>query len=266
VQCNTGICAFWPFSAAPAPTQVINATGQPNLSVVPANATSNPIITINNNNDTSNNNQVHINLTSFKIFDPEFYKLFAHTSAERITQVSRSLLDWLIQNKIRATAYAVGATYCTLQCYLRYLTFCLTRNNCWSNWQSQKTLEQLYTITQSNFAHLLITDIQRQYTTIDNPTDFVTPLIAFMHDTEREYKQLAHYIQIVDLHTKLYIDKVCLHNAHLFAGAPERMQRLSFMKNTFLSWLADYKLNQSHQQAHKKLLALHGSCRCIKID
>lgn len=168
-------------------------------------------------------------------------------STEKTKQHFSSFTQWFKNNPLAIGIFSLIISYASLQSYLFYLTAQLSNNNCWSKWQQEKTIDQMYQIGQSQFSQSLLGDIQKVYTTVSNPTDFVTPLIAFMHDTDKETIGLNRYQKIIDTLKKLKLDKIFLYDSKIFQDTPNRLQKLSYMKNTFLAWLADYKMSQTQK-------------------
>ena len=214
------------------------------LNSLPSQSTGPIYINLNVQDNTSQQNQ-NIAVSSSKFFNQENYHKIFSASKEHAANCYTSFVDWLKNNKIKFGLYCAAAGYSSLQGYLFYLKCKLASPNCWSKWQWEKPIEQMYQTPQAEFAHNLLIDIQRHYTTINNPTDFVTPLTKFMKDTEQEYNYLYKYKKIITYLEKLYISKVFFYDANLLASIDNRLQKLSYIKNTFLSWLADYKLNYS---------------------
>lgn len=200
---------------------------------------------LHNYNISNNNNylQVKIDFTNF-INIKQYTRKLKDQAAGFFGPLTRTILN----NKKWSCIYAAGTLYAIIQMKLIYLTTKLSSPNCWSKWQSNNKLEQLYQIPQSVFSHNLLKDIQRTYTTVNNPTDFVTPLVTFMHETDNEIKYLKQYQRIVNWISRLKVSYIFFYSGKLYDDVPDRLNRLSFMKNTFLSWLTDFKINHPQPQ------------------
>lgn len=194
------------------------------------------------------NNQPSQNV-NFKIdfFNPDYYKNFYKKSKDKINTSFSAIYKWAKNNKKKTFCYSLIFIHFTIQMRLIYLTYKLLNNVCWSQWQKHKQVEQLYQIPQSQFSQMLLNDIQTNYTAIKNPTDFVTPLVNFMYDSDKELKYLNQYILIIDWLKKCKISFIFWYKKELLDQAPERLKRLTFMKNNFLAWLVDFKLNQNQK-------------------
>lgn len=190
--------------------------------------------------------QHNFHIVGFDLIGKNVKDIF-NQSTEQANRQFMSFTQWFKNNPFSIGIFGLAFSYISLQSYLFYLTAQLSNNNCWSKWQQEKTVEQMYQIAQSQFSQVLLGDIQKVYTTVSNPTDFVTPLIAFMHDTEKETVQLNRYQKIINMLNKIRLDKLFLYDSKIFQDTPNRLQKLSYMKNTFLAWLADYKMSQTQK-------------------
>jgi hypothetical protein len=118
----------------------------------------------------------------------------------------------------------------------------------WSYWKGHLSLEKLFEIPQSHLSEELIKEVQRQYTAEANPTDFLTPLMTFMDMAEKEKAALEQYNTICSYLEKLHILRFFKHDQELYEQSKEKLQKLAYLKNIFLSWLADYKISQKFRR------------------
>lgn len=205
--------------------------------------------TINNFNIQSNQENQHVNFTifGFDFLNPEHYRSLYEKTKNNAQIGYSNLINWIQNNKKKATFYSLSIIYLLIEAKLFYLVYLLNHPNLWSNWNENKTLEELYQIPQTRFSKTLLSDIQQQYTVLNNPTDFVTPLTKFMHDIDFELKMLNQYLYITSLLETCYVKKLFWFDKKLLKKAPDRVKRLNYIKHTFLGWLADYKLNQTQK-------------------
>lgn len=161
----------------------------------------------------------------------------------------QSLLTYTKNNKWFLFKSALIGSYIALQSSLIYLSQRLSKDNCWSNWKKHLDLEDLYQVSQDQLAKDLLNDIQKKYITIKNPTDFIMPLIKFMKDIEKEEQAIAIYKKITKIINKTYIvNWLFFYNKKLYSAIDFREKRLKYIKNSFLSWLANFKINTNIQK------------------
>lgn len=206
-------------------------------------------ITINNSNNlnivTDIKSSIDLNLTYLK---NKLEKISEFTSKKSLKSNSKHLLDSVKVNKWFLFKILIGSSYITAQTTLIYLYKKLNQDNCWSNWKKHLDLEDLYQIPQNEFAQSLLNDIQKKYITINNPTDFISPLINFMQSIEQEQKQITLYKTLVKSLHKIYIGRwFFFYGDKLYRNIEIREKRLNFIKNNFLSWLANFKISTSSQ-------------------
>jgi len=161
-----------------------------------------------------------------KSFDPQKYKL--------------STYQWLKKNKYKI----IPAWYLTIWAILLSTHYYFNQTNSWSGWQSAIPFTELYTRPQQLLKQELIFDIQKRYLNQQNPTDFISPLVTFMNKINREEKYLNYYTTILNGIKRLHIARLFLINEKKIKEAELRKQRLIFVRQLFLSWAAEYNINQ----------------------
>ncbi len=185
----------------------------------------------------------------------EDYKKWFTSGKEKVKYGFSSLLSYIANNKKASCFYFLGGSYVALHSYLLYLKYQLNKESCWSLWEKGKSVEDLYQIPQHILAQQLLSYVQQTYTTTDDPTDFVSPFTKFMKDTEQERKYLQRYKTIAKAIDHFYIRRIFFLDKTLVKKIPGRLNRLAYIRSTFLSWLADVKVNQA-QESSGPLLAL----------
>lgn len=158
--------------------------------------------------------------------------------------------NWLANNKTKISFLIMSSAYIALNYKLINLTFKLSNQNNWSNWQTEKTLEDFYKVPQSTFATTLLKDVQNFYMQINNITDYVTPISKFIIDIHKEIKNINTYVKIIETLKRFKINNFFAYSNNLYLKSTDKLNRLLFIKNVFLSWLADHKL--SHFKILKK--------------
>lgn len=114
----------------------------------------------------------------------------------------------------------------------------------WSSWRAELSLDQLLSIPQEQFSQDLLQEIHRRYTTSDTISDLMTPLSLFLLALEKEEEQIKWYQYAYSWLTYLKITKVLPFSKVRFAKINERIQRISYLKNSFHTWIAKFHYEQ----------------------
>ncbi|MDZ4150085.1 hypothetical protein [Methylicorpusculum sp.] len=245
------LCSFLSITLAQAETKSTTASDQ-KICITIDNA---PVINIpmtQANNQTQTNNQAqttsvsqafsqtvshYFNLTTKLITTTDFKKPFTigtkqtktfikHYKTPLIAGTVLGAYAWLCYETVR------GAQY-------------LGKANLWSSWKRAIPLTTLHETPQQEITRELLMEIQKRYTQIDKPTEFMLPLIHFLHDVDTELKNLRYYDSMNSWLTKARASYVVPFDLQRFNTTRERLARLAFVKNLFLTWAADYKLEHN---------------------
>jgi len=176
--------------------------------------------------------------TTVSIID--YHKLIKDGS-EKFKFGARTIWEYIKNNKKRVFLNGMALTYVSLQMRLWHLKSKLRNIKCWSQAQSNKKIEELYQIPQNTLSDNLLKDIQKVYMQLDNPANFVQPIMCFIKDTEREEQILEEYSKIVKWADKLYLKSVIFYDKNLVAEIPTRLNKIAYYKNCLLNWLAEFK-------------------------
>lgn len=156
-----------------------------------------------------------------------------------------SLSDYLSKNKTKVAYFTAFSTYCLINFRLGYLRYKLNDNNCWSLWNKETPLQEFFETSQTRFSQNLLKDAHRKYATVDNLTNFSKPFLNLMQDLEQEKKYLTQYKKITDLIERIYLKKLFFYDINFVSNISQRLDRIAYIKNTFLNWLSEYKLNNA---------------------
>lgn len=115
----------------------------------------------------------------------------------------------------------------------------------WSSWRQDIPHELLITIPQPELAKDLILEVQRRYSNPQNPTDFLSPLIAFIHSIDDEITMMKRLNFVYSWLKKLHIIYILPINEKLFCKVEEKLKKLIYLKQIFLAWAAEYKVNHN---------------------
>lgn len=161
-------------------------------------------------------------------------------------QIACDLYEWIGENKLKAGGYCALAGYVFLHYRLYVLKRALVNPENWSLWNRIVPLVELLEMSQSAVADTLAREVQRRYTSIDNPNDFVTPMTSFLRDLEKERAILEDYRNLCSWLKSFCISKLCWYDEGLLTECTERLQRLAYLKSIFINWITDYKFSQNN--------------------
>lgn len=114
----------------------------------------------------------------------------------------------------------------------------------WSRWKEEMPLNDLLATPAHSLSQDLILEIQRRYTSAEAPTDFISSLITFIKDIDHEIITIKRYNNLISWLKKLHISALFPIKNKLVAKIPEILNRLSYIRNIFLTWAAQYKIDQ----------------------
>lgn len=167
-----------------------------------------------------------------------------------------SMQTFLHDNKLYLGASALAALYS----YYCYQVICgnlyLQRTDLWSSWKNDLSFDQLCAIPQQTLARELILSIQHQGLDTQKPTDFVVPLVTFLQVIEEERKTLLYYQTLHSRITTVKCARLFPFNKKRYNRIEERLQRLSFVKNIFISWMAEFNLEHAKKSQTKQIIAI----------
>lgn len=127
----------------------------------------------------------------------------------------------------------------------------LERTDIWVNWKSDIPFDMLVTIPQNELSKELILEIQRRYSSAQNPTDFISPLILFIQTIDTEIDTIKNYIDVYWLITKMHMQTLLPINQKQFSTLNEKYKKLLYLKNIFLSWAAEYKVSHNKNKHYR---------------
>jgi len=165
-----------------------------------------------------------------KSFDPQPYKL--------------SMRQWLKKNKYKIIQFSILGSYLTIWVILLSSHYYFDQADAWSGWQSAIPFTELYTKPQQLLQQELIFDIQKRYINQQNPTDFISPLVTFMNRINGEEKYLNCYTTILNGISRLHLARLFLINDKKIKKIELRKQRLTLVRQLFLSWSAEHNISQ----------------------
>lgn len=187
--------------------------------------------------------------------------LQANTHRTTETPLSKVLADLDLKNKFSTINKSffndykwhllVGSTAITyaMLCYIIISgNSYLGQSDLWSSWRQELTLDQLLSIPQEQFAEELLQEIHRRYTNSDTINDLMTPLSLFLLALEKEEEQIKSYQYYYSWLVYLKITKIVPFSKTKFSKINERLQRITYLKNAFHTWIAKFHYKQPRSE------------------
>jgi hypothetical protein len=165
--------------------------------------------------------------------------------AQQIKDQLISLKEWSKENKYKLIIACACSAYAVLFAYLVRGNLRMQDEALWARWRIEDSFEQLASIPHKQLAQDLVFTIQRRYTTETQFTDFIRPLTQFLHDVGQEKKLLKNYLAAGRWIMRLRLDYILPINQKKMELAQKLLQRLCFIEHVFLSWAAEFKIQQN---------------------
>lgn len=124
----------------------------------------------------------------------------------------------------------------------------MARPELWCMWKRLCPTDELLLVPHDELARELLIEIQRRYVNHQNPTDFIGPLITFVHNVEDEMTMLAKIRLLSKCISRLFLTKIFPLNSDVIATIDERIKRLKHLNDVFLSWVAQYTVEHNKRR------------------
>ncbi len=173
-----------------------------------------------------------------QLFSPEHY---GHVKNGALN-FSEFCLTYVKEHKMRVILASLATLYVVVECILVRLTHKLSNPTSWGLWKQTVSFENLLSMSQKEVSKDLIFSIQQRYQTESTLTDFLTPFITFLRDIDQEIHTVKRLIRMQRILTTLRIARFFPYQ-YTLPTLSERLQKLLFLKELFISWIAQYKIN-----------------------
>ena len=154
-------------------------------------------------------------------------------------------LTWVNNNKIQATCITLLAMYSCVACQTYRLNRIINDESSWMNWKSCKSIDDFLAISQKELERELVHAIQARYVHPVNPTDFIYSMVQFSTAIHNEIDVMEQQIMLYQLIEMSCTSKIFFIDATDLARLQDKFRKLNFIKHIFISWCADYKIEQS---------------------
>lgn len=223
----------------------INAN-TPTISMPTASGQLNLTLYVNNANAARSNNATTVtNTQANSTIETPLSK--ALTQLDLKTKISQFNAGFLSQYKWHLLIGSAAAAYSYL-CYIIVSgNSYLGQADLWSSWRQDLSLDLLLAIPQEQFAQELLQEIHRRYTNSDTISDLMTPLSLFLLSLEKEEDQIKWYQYAFSWLNYLKATKVVPFSKVKFGKINERLQRITYLKNAFHTWIAKFHYEQPRE-------------------
>jgi hypothetical protein len=151
-------------------------------------------------------------------------------------------VSYVGDHKLQSALTALALVYTAIQARVYYITRMLLDTHNWSLYKQEIPLEELFALPPHQFCSELLAEIQRRYATPHNALDVVQSITRFIEDTEKETALLKEYQSLATWLTQLRLKDFSFINGGILDACTDRIQRIAFMKGTFLGWVTEYRL------------------------
>jgi len=162
-----------------------------------------------------------------------------------IKHAGKKSKEFYLENQVYIIPGAILTSYSTLCIALRNGNQYIKHHTFWAHWNKEKTLGQLMQVSEEQLLYELMLEIQKRHVNTHYPVDFISPLAAFMKELEQEKKKLLFYSKLYNFLKKSYTLYVFPIETNNFAKTKILLARLSFIRDIFLNWIAQYNIEQN---------------------
>ena len=182
--------------------------------------------------------------TQKKSFKPLSFQLISDLLDKGKSNSSSILSSLSSFGKIKLILCSIGAGYIVLWYKTRSAASAIKNQNSWSQWKNELSFEKLLAMRQDDLGHEIAMAAQRKYLNFKNPTDHITPMVKFCKDVDNEIKKIGRYMTMSKWLKRFYIHKILPVNFNNTQEAQDKINRLTYLKNTFISWNAERNTNK----------------------
>lgn len=222
-------------------------------------------VTINNTHNSSNNNAPTTTTTTTTTTSTNLQTISSMVSQQwqsiRFDEIRKQIEQMIDRSKGAAEhtyAYCINnkknmGLFCAVvgYGYIFYQLFAghyyLVNATRWAMWKQGVSFALLRAQPEEEISQELLLEIQQRYLNIENPTDFLTPLVLFLQAVEEEIKKTTYYSTVYHWLNRCYCLKLFPINYAQLRMAREKKERLMYLKYILQLWIARHNI-----QANKK--------------
>lgn len=169
----------------------------------------------------------------------------AHKAYEKGMESLSDLTVWAGNNKLKVAFFTAASLYGYITYRLFALKSHLMQPDNWSLWNNSRSLEELSAIPEKELGEILIKEAQRRYTLLDDPENFIMPIVIFLQTVEQEKQILQAYISLCGWIKTVRLGKIFWIDEQLATSCEERLKRLAYIRAIFVNWITEYKFTRN---------------------
>ena len=165
--------------------------------------------------------------------------------SDSVKYYTQTTKQFYIKNQKYIISGALLSSYFAILLKLQQGNQYIENLSLWSHWKKDKNLHELTQLPRQELIYDLIVEIQKRHIDTHNPVDFITPLSLFMQEFEKEKSNLLCYSKLYNFLKKSYLLYMFPVETDNYFKIQAHLGRLSFIRDTFLNWIAEYKIEQN---------------------
>ncbi len=170
-------------------------------------------------------------------------KIKETVTPEHYHSLKNCIKNIMWEYRYHITGATIVGSYSIISALLLNDYYHMLGSNTWAHWKQNCSFEDLCTIPQKDLTHELLCTINERYYNADKPTDFAHPLMTFITTIDTEIKTCKSYLALANTIKKLRLIKIFPTNDAKINEITKLLERTLFIKHLFLSWLAEYNIN-----------------------
>jgi len=171
--------------------------------------------------------------------------LFFQEAKKEVGERLEGLYSFIYKYRYRSAALMGGLVYGYILLEVMRGNRYLGRIDLWASWKKEVQLTDLLSLSQDLLAQELLIEIQRRCTNRENPADFIGSLVTFLRQIEDEIKYVSYLMKMYGTLRKVRLALLFPFNKGLFFHISDQLNRLIYIRTTFLNWAANYKIEQN---------------------
>ncbi len=156
-----------------------------------------------------------------------------------------SFVDLLQANKLKTICMTILSSYTYISYQIYRANLIINDPNSWSNWNSSRSLNDLFATSQTKLESDLLFSIQTRYVHPVNPTDFIYSIVQASNSLQDEIKILQEQISRYQWINRCRCPEIFFITAQDLESLQEKHRKLLFLKHIFSSWCANYKIEKN---------------------
>jgi hypothetical protein len=165
-------------------------------------------------------------------------------SFDKSVEKKNVFISWCKANKFKLIAGVISGSYLYLLYTIQKCKSLMQNKNSWCCWKSEIETDELVERPERIVCERLLKDIQAKYIIKQTNIDFLDPFAEFIKEVKHEINLLSLYLKLHPILIKLHLNKIFFTDAKMASQAEEKLERLYFVYQSFISWHTDRNIKQ----------------------